>query len=385
MSRPASISVAIACGGTGGHLLPGRAVAQSLAANGVTPHLFISQKEVDRQLVRDLPSEQVTALPAVAGGRRRVGAFLGGLFTSLRQSRATFRRLQPVAVLSMGGFSSVAPVLMGRWHGAQVFLHEANAVAGRANRWLAWLAREAYVHFPSAADNLSNRSTRVVGMPVREEFHPRPSAECRAQLGLDPLRPTLLIMGGSQGAVSLNRVMLETLPLLLRQEPRLQFIHLTGARENVERLRAAYAVHHCPARVEAFLAETHLAMSAADVAVSRAGASSLAELAATRLPAVLVPYPYAADNHQYHNARQFSESGAARLLPQAEATPQRLATEILALLSRPAARDTMRDALTRRHHPHAADVVARHLLDAIGAGRLATAVLPALAQPETRF
>jgi UDP-N-acetylglucosamine--N-acetylmuramyl-(pentapeptide) pyrophosphoryl-undecaprenol N-acetylglucosamine transferase len=387
MNSPASpLTVAIACGGTGGHLLPGRAVAQALEAAGVVPRLLVSRKKVDLQLVRDLPPERVTALPAVAGGRRRGIACGWGLLQSLRQCRRTFRRWRPAAVLSMGGFASAAPVLMGRWHGARVFLHEANAVAGRANRRLAWLAREAFVHFPSAAADLPTRHTRVVGMPVRDCFHPRPAAECREALGLDPLRPTLLIMGGSQGAVFLNQAARETLPLLLRREPRLQCIHLVGATDDVEKTRAAYRARQCPARVEAFLAETHLAMSAADVAVSRAGASSLAELAATRLPAVLVPYPHAADNHQHHNARRFSESGAARVLPQAEATPERLAAEILALLTRPAARDAMRDALTRRHHPHAASVVARHILNAIGGGRLAvTALPPAWAQPETRF
>lgn len=364
--------VAVACGGTGGHLFPGRAVAGALRAAGCDTLLFVSDKDVDRVAVQDLDPASVVVLPAAAAGKGRWAAFLRGAGRSYRVARRTFRVRRPAAVLAMGGFASVGPVLAGRLSGASVFLHEANSVAGRANRYLAWFARETFLYFPSAAQRLRSRRTRVVGMPVRQAFRPMDPRKCRVELGLDPDRPVLLVMGGSQGASPLSEVVLATLPSLAVFEPGLQYIHLTGQRDAGEVSRA-YAQHKLPALVEPFMANPELAMGAADLAVSRAGASSLAELAAMRLPAVLVPYPWAADNHQFSNARAFQEAGAARLLSQEDATPERLLAEVRALLSSPSGREGMKDALARRHQPDAAARIAGYILAAIAAPAAPTA------------
>src|SRR6185369_7826261 len=183
-------------------------------------------------------------------------------------------------------------------------------------------------------------------------------------LGLQPLRPVLLVTGGSQGASGINRLMLETLPRLLERAPDLQFLHLTGPND-FEEVRAAYQRHQCAAVVRPFLSEMELAMGAATMAVSRAGASALAELAALGLPAILIPYPAAADNHQLFNARAFAQSGAAHLLEQKGATPETLGPLVLDLIQQPALHQMMRESIRRWHAPEAAQKIASSILAAI--------------------
>jgi UDP-N-acetylglucosamine--N-acetylmuramyl-(pentapeptide) pyrophosphoryl-undecaprenol N-acetylglucosamine transferase len=182
----------------------------------------------------------------------------------------------------------------------------------------------------------------------------------RTELGLKPDAPLLLVMGGSQGAAKVNDLALAAVPLLQQAMPDLQFMHLTGARD-VEKIRAGYQACHVDASVHSFFDNMGTALAAADIAVSRAGASSLAELAARQLPSVLIPYPTAADNHQDFNARAFVQSGAARMLQQETATPEQLANEILDLL-RSNKRSAMRQALSLWHLPGAAAQIADTIL-----------------------
>jgi UDP-N-acetylglucosamine--N-acetylmuramyl-(pentapeptide) pyrophosphoryl-undecaprenol N-acetylglucosamine transferase len=199
-------------------------------------------------------------------------------------------------------------------------------------------------------------------MPVRDELLRLPSAvAARRALGLKTDGPVLLVMGGSQGARSINELTVAILPQLLEAMPQLQFIHLTGS-SDLEKIQAAYAVRQCPAVVRPFLTEMELALGAADAAVSRAGASSLAEFAACQLPALLIPYPTAADNHQYHNAQAFAQTGAARVLEQHTLSSGLLAAEILALLGNVEQRSAMRRALAAWHWPQAAANIADRML-----------------------
>lgn len=174
------------------------------------------------------------------------------------------------------------------------------------------------------------------------------------------MRRALLVMGGSQGATGINDLALATISPLRQAVPDLQFNHLTGMRD-LERVRAGYKAQNVPALVHSFFDDMGLALAAADVAVSRAGASSLAELAARQLPSVLIPYPTAADNHQHFNALAFAQSGAARMMQQETATPESLAKEILELL-RGVNRSAMRQALSAWHVPGAAAQIAERIL-----------------------
>jgi UDP-N-acetylglucosamine--N-acetylmuramyl-(pentapeptide) pyrophosphoryl-undecaprenol N-acetylglucosamine transferase len=277
-------------------------------------------------------------------------------------AKSHFAARPPQLALAMGGFTSAPPILAARQFGARTFLHESNSIPGRANRWLAPRVDGAFISFPAARNGLRARRLEVTGTPVRSDFlQATPPAEARAALGLKADDPVLLVMGGSQGAHTINERIVAILPRLRAAVPALQFVHLTGP-DDLEMVRAAYAELSCPAFTRAFLDEMAPALAAADLAVTRAGASSLAELAACRLPAILIPYPTAADNHQYFNALAFARSGAARLLPQDQITPELLTREITGLLDAAAAQTAMRQALGTWQAPDAAAQIADRML-----------------------
>lgn len=353
--------VTIACGGTGGHLFPGVAVAEALGNKGVSTQLLISTKAVDQLATASAGQLDIVRLPALPPSLHRVVGFSKAFWRSCRICLLNFRRRRPSSLLVMGGFTSAPAVLAARLAHVPVFLHEANAVPGRANRCLAPLAREVFVYFPQAARRLRNRQVSVTGMPVRSEFRRATREECCRALGLAPDAPVLLVTGGSQGARPVNRLMEKTVGILTVRAPQLQYVHLTGP-DDAETLRRVYRDHKCRAFVSPFFGEMWFAMGAATLAVTRAGASSMAEQAATRLPAILIPYPHAADNHQYYNAKAFCDTGAACLLPQTDAAPEPLANLVLDLLQNSLRRVEMQEALAKWDAQDAADTVAERLL-----------------------
>jgi UDP-N-acetylglucosamine--N-acetylmuramyl-(pentapeptide) pyrophosphoryl-undecaprenol N-acetylglucosamine transferase len=365
-ARASGEFIAIACGGTGGHLFPGLAVAEQLVKRGCAVTLLISPKEVDQEAVKNAQGVDVVTLPAVAMQRGSRLAFLRGCWQSWRAARKLFRARPPHAALAMGGFTSTPPILAARSLGAKTFLHESNTIPGRANRWLARFVDQAFVGFPSTVSRLRVHEATVTGTPVRSEFVAvggTPAATCRTALGLDPEKPVLLVMGGSQGASGINEMVLSALPILAKRAPLWQWLHLTGPND-FEKVKRVYAALGVKAVVHQFFAEMNLALGAANAAVSRAGASSLAELTAMRLPSLLVPFPYAADNHQFHNARAFAETGAALLLEQKDATPEKVAGLLVELVENAAAREKIQIALDRWHAPKAAEQIAEMILSA---------------------
>jgi UDP-N-acetylglucosamine--N-acetylmuramyl-(pentapeptide) pyrophosphoryl-undecaprenol N-acetylglucosamine transferase len=361
--------IAIACGGTGGHLFPGLAVAEQFVHRNCAVTLLISPKDVDQHAVKNTSGMEIVTLPAVGLVQGRRVAFARGFVQSYRAAKKQFQQRPPRAVLAMGGFTSAPPVLAAKKSGARTFIHESNTVPGRANRWLSWMVHQVFVGFPQAGSRLHNRRVTVTGTPVRPQFRSSSSASraasaCRIALGLEPGRPVLLVMGGSQGARGINDLVVKTLPLLAEKAPPLQLIHLAGPND-AEKIRQTCAELNLKAVVHSFFTEMELALGAATVAVSRAGASSLAELAATRLPAVLVPYPDATDNHQFYNARAFEETGAARLLEQHKANPPSLCRLLLELMESADVRDPMQSALAGWDMPQAAGQIAEEILNTL--------------------
>jgi UDP-N-acetylglucosamine--N-acetylmuramyl-(pentapeptide) pyrophosphoryl-undecaprenol N-acetylglucosamine transferase len=354
--------VAIACGGTGGHLFPGLAVAEQLKLRGCDVALLISPKDVDQQAVKAAAGMEVYTLPAVALQNGNYLAFGSSFVKSLLAARRIFRRRKPDAVLAMGGFTSAPPIFAGKGAGAKTFLHESNTIPGRANRLLARLVDEAFVGFPETASRLKAGKVTTTGTPVRPGFLRLDNggrAAAAVKLGLEGGRPTILVVGGSQGASGVNAMVISALPLLAGKG--WQWLHLTGAHD-FEKVKAAYAGLGLTAVVKPFLAEMDWALGVATAAVSRAGASSLAEMAALRLPALLVPYPAAADNHQFFNARIYALSGAARLLEQKDATPEKVAAILAELVENGAARAKMDAALELWHMPKSAEKIATSIL-----------------------
>jgi UDP-N-acetylglucosamine--N-acetylmuramyl-(pentapeptide) pyrophosphoryl-undecaprenol N-acetylglucosamine transferase len=265
----------------------------------------------------------------------------------------------------MGGFTSAPPLLAARRFKASSFLHESNSIPGRANRWLSWIVQQGFIGFPSAARRLHNRRVCLTGTPVRLQFQQLDSAACRLEMGLDPARPTALVMGGSQGAHGVNELIVRSLPLFAQEAPNWQWIHLAGATD-AEELKRRYQSLDLFAVVHSFFPRMELAMGAATACISRAGASSLAEIAAMRLPAVLIPFPAATDNHQFHNARAFGQTGAAWVMEQGSACPEDLLQTFGDLMRQEETRRQMQVALANWHKPEAADQIARVILDSVG-------------------
>jgi UDP-N-acetylglucosamine--N-acetylmuramyl-(pentapeptide) pyrophosphoryl-undecaprenol N-acetylglucosamine transferase len=373
--------VAIACGGTGGHLFPGLAVAEELKKRGCQIALLISPKDIDQQAVKSATGMEIFTLPAVGLQNRNYFSFGWSFWKSFRTARKIFKLRKPDAVLAMGGFTSAPPILAARKFGAKTFLHESNTIPGRANRFLARFVDEAFVGFPEASARLKAHKVFVTGTPVRAEFSTSQNPvgrdsvepkfkECRTALGLDPNLPTVLVVGGSQGASGLNEMILSALPLLA--EKNWQWLHLTGAKD-FERVKSFYASQKIKAVVKPFLVEMDLALGAATACVSRSGASSLAEIAAMRLPSLLVPFPAAADNHQYFNALAFEKTGAADFYFQKKLPGQKakdLISNLLAGLISKLVEDTderakKQSALAQWHAPKAAEQIAENILSAI--------------------
>jgi UDP-N-acetylglucosamine--N-acetylmuramyl-(pentapeptide) pyrophosphoryl-undecaprenol N-acetylglucosamine transferase len=334
---------AIACGGTGGHLFPGLAVAEVLRAQGHEVLLFVSEKEVDARALRaypDLPSAKLPSIGLPALFSPAMVTFLRRLRESLKKCGAAYDADRPHAVLGMGGFTSIAPLIAARRRGIPAFLHESNAIPGKANRLAALFCRAVLLGFDDCARHFPKRRTQVTGTPIRRELATDApgKTEARRALGLDPETTTLLVMGGSQGAAGINALMTQAAPHLPATP--LQIVHLSGERD-AETVRLIYADAGIKAVVLPFCDRMQDVYPAADLAVSRSGAASLGELSWFGLPSVLVPFPYAAEDHQRLNAEIFVRSGAARLQAEKGATGESLARLLVSLLESPQILATM--------------------------------------------
>ena len=362
--KPALKRIAIACGGTGGHLFPGLAVGDALVARGCEVTLLVSSREVDQTAVKSAYGMEVESLPVV-GLSRNLPRFAASFWSSLGQCRKLFCDKPPDAVLAMGGFTSAPPVIAGKMIGARIFLHEANAIPGRAVKLLAPLADEVFVQFPTAMPRVLSTNIRATGLPVRSALEPIEKADARTSLGLADHRPVLLVMGGSQGAQSINQALVGALPRLAKALPELQFIHLTGT-GSVEPVRQAYDALGLSAVVRPFLTEMEYALGAADLALSRSGASSLAEFSAMELPAILIPYPTAVDDHQRLNARSFVDIGAARCFHQKQLTSNLLVSQLSELFGSPARLEAMAGAMKQWKSAQATGEVVQRIFEACG-------------------
>src|ERR1700757_5406326 len=329
------MNAVIACGGTGGHLFPGIAVAEALQNRGHDVMLLVSEKDIDAVALSGRTDFQVEKLPTVGLASLFSPAFFGfarRFVESLSLCRSIYREFKPHAVLGMGGFTSTAPVLAGRIRGIATFIHESNAIPGKANRWTGRVVNAVMLGFKECAPFFPKTRTEITGTPVRTELVRLDRKVARQKLGLDEDLPTLLVMGGSQGASGINQALIKSLPFL--QGVPLQVIHLTGARD--ERLVADnYRRENIPAYIAAFHHRMEEVYSAADLVVARAGAASLAEFAAFSLPGILIPFPYATNDHQTRNAEIYARVEAAILLKESEVSGELLARKIRELMQDP--------------------------------------------------
>jgi len=361
MSSPiTALRVFIACGGTGGHLFPGIAVAQALRARGHRVLLLISEKSVDTTAARDHPELEFTTVPAIGLpplGSPRLLTFAWKFWRTYRTTRNILRNFQADAVLGMGGFTSLPPALAGRRLRTRTFVHESNAIPGKANRLTARFSDVVLLGMDDCARHFPGKQTRVVGTPLRAAMRaPVDRAAAWTEFGLDPDKHTVLVMGGSQGARGVNHAVIAALPNL--NHATTQLVWLTGT-EDEKVVREALKPTEIQAFVDPFYGHLERAYAIADLCLARSGASSLAELAHFSVPTILVPLPTAAEDHQTRNAEVFAREHAAILLPQNKALAGALGPLIRHWLDAGDQRQALGANLHRLSRPDAAESVAQ--------------------------
>jgi len=359
--------VMIAGGGTGGHVIPALAVAQELRSRyGAKVRFVGTARGMETKLVPaagfPLDLVQVGQLNRVDLATRIKTLF--DLPRAVLQAHKLIRDFRPDVMLGVGGYASGPAMLAGAIADTPLVAFEPNFIPGFANRIVAPLVRAAVVQFEATCRNF--RNCHVTGVPVRGDFFrvpPRPDDAC----------PTLLVFGGSQGAHAINMAVLEALPKLAARVPDIHIIHQIGEKDYAE-AQAVYAKTAISSEVSPFIYDMPGAFARADLLVCRSGASTVAEVTAAGRPAIFVPLPTAADDHQRQNAAELAEANAARLLRQSELTADRLAEEVAQLLSNRALLAQMSQAAHKLSHPDAAAEIARIIIRASGvAGRSAVA------------
>jgi UDP-N-acetylglucosamine--N-acetylmuramyl-(pentapeptide) pyrophosphoryl-undecaprenol N-acetylglucosamine transferase len=360
--------VLLAGGGSGGHLFPLVAVADALrrAAPGAECVFVGTARGLEARVLpeRGERLELLDVRPIKGGGLAGAARGVGRAAASLPAAARLVRRLAPDAVLSAGGYAAGPVSLAARLLGVPLGLLEPNSAFGLTNFVLAPLAARAYVAVGSAGRGLRPSVVRPFGVPLRPGFRRAPYEPAAG-------RARLVVFGGSQGSEAINRALPEACAALAGAVPGLEVVHQAG-RGRAGEVRAAYAARGLArAEVVEFADDVPGLLASADVVLARAGAGTLAELCAVGRPALLVPYPYARDDHQRKNAEALAAEGGAAWLRQAEATAGRLARELGALFAAPERRRAMAEAAARRGAPEAAERVARDLLG-LAAGRRAS-------------
>lgn len=346
--------IAIAGGGTGGHIIPALAIADELKSAYGAEVLFIG---TPRGLESKLVPQAGYPLKLIEVGQLKNVSLLTKVRTMLDlplgliRCRRLLREFKPDAVIGVGGYASGPAMGAAILGGIPTLAFEPNAFPGLANRLVGKRVTAAAVNFAPAAKYF--RNAQVTGIPVRREFfqlQPRPVGA----------PPHLLVFGGSQGARILNAVMPKIAASLLKAVPGLTILHQAGAR-HAEPTLAAYRASGAPPerwQVHAFLDDMPKRFEASDLVLARSGASTVAELAASGKPSLLVPFPQAADDHQRKNAEVLAAAGAARMIIEPELTPERLQQALIQMLEDRAEQDRMAERAKSLAHPDATTRIA---------------------------
>lgn len=331
------LHIAVACGGTGGHIFPGLSTARALRDRGHHVTLWLSGKDVESTVLQGWKGPVIT-IPSEGfqfGPLRSLVTAVRIFIAVIRCWIAMFRH-RPDAVLAMGSYSSIGPCLAARLRRIPVVLHEANAIPGKAVRMLAGRAASIAICFEETRYHLKGLNMVTTGMPLRPELK-------RSGSSLQNLEFNLLVMGGSGGAHALNEMVSEAVCLLKTRNPELEthIIHLTGPADE-SHIRRRYENAGVAADVYAFTQDMASLYETADLAVCRAGASTCAELGVFGLPALLIPYPHAASDHQTANACALEKLGAADVVQQSDMTVEWLADYLRAQIDDPERLEKMR-------------------------------------------
>lgn len=344
--------VILAGGGTGGHVIPALAIARQLQQDYGAETLFVgTPRGIENRLVPaagfPLRLIEVGALKNVTlATRLKTGLVLP---RAIRHASKIVAEFRPQVVIGVGGYASGPAMLAALFARIPRIAFEPNVVPGLANRAVARFVSAAAVHFQQTCRYFPN--CQVTGVPVRQAFFDVPGNP-------PPPRPTLVVFGGSQGAHAINQAIVDSLPLLAAAMPLLHIVHQTGERDFPD-AELAYRRSTLSHEIFPFIDDMPAAFSRATLLLCRSGASTVAEVTAAGKPALFIPFPHAADDHQKVNAQALVRAGAASLLDQSQLTPQRLVESLTSLLSDPARLQAMSSAARALSHPDAARQIAR--------------------------
>jgi UDP-N-acetylglucosamine--N-acetylmuramyl-(pentapeptide) pyrophosphoryl-undecaprenol N-acetylglucosamine transferase len=338
----------MAGGGTGGHVIPALAVARVLSARGHHPIFIGAERGLEAKLV---PPEGFAIEWIEIGGLKGVGLArtlrtLRMLPLSIHRSWSYLRRHRPAAVFSMGGYVAGPVMLAALARKIPLVVMEPNAMPGLVNRRLGRFVARALLSFQEAERFFPPGRTEITGLPVRPEFFALPPKPRGDKL-------TVLITGGSQGSRSLNRAAEEAWPLIRESKLPVRLVHQTGAAAYAD-IAARFQTAGVDGEIAPFITDMPRAFAAADLVVCRSGAGAVAEVAAAGKASILVPFPFAADDHQLRNAEALAKAGAAVLVPDAEMTGRRLIDEITRLANDPDALERLGENARRFARPGAA-------------------------------
>jgi len=330
------MKVLIAAGGTGGHLYPGIALARELKKHGAEIFFVIRKKETEEKILQseNIPYTQLNFEGLPRKISIRLFLFLPKLLFATLNTISLLKSLRPDIVVGMGGYLSFPVIIVAKLCSLPTVIHEQNLHPGLANRLLSPYVDKIAVSFEETIKFLPAKKTVYTGNPIREELKIVNLEETRKKFGFTKDKFTILIFGGSAGAHHINEVVVSTLPSIAQLREKLQVLHLTGEKD-YSWIDENYRLHKIQAKVLPYLEEMGLAYACADLVISRAGASTLAEILALRKPALLIPYPYATGRHQELQAQYLSEKGCAYFISNADFSAPVFTNYIRDFLSHP--------------------------------------------------
>ncbi|OHC02084.1 MAG: undecaprenyldiphospho-muramoylpentapeptide beta-N-acetylglucosaminyltransferase [Planctomycetes bacterium RIFCSPLOWO2_12_FULL_40_19] len=332
------MKVIFAGGGTGGHLMAGLSIAQEISSRFPGAHIifFGTNKKGESGYIGKSSYEfkQIEACKLTSFIRLPLFIFVS--LIGIIHSMINIVRIKPDIIIGLGGYGSALPVVAAYVIGVPIVLIEQNVIPGRANLIMSRWADAILCHWESTKNRFKPArigtggkagSVSVTGIPIRSGIVENETEVVKNPFGLASQGKTLLVMGGSQGSQAINKVLLQSIPKLKALIPGLQIIHLTG-KEGYKEVKDAYDNLGINSFVSEFSSEIGIAYRLADLVICRAGANTIAEISAVGIPAILIPYPYATDNHQYWNAYELARIGGALIIKQDELKPERL-TELV--------------------------------------------------------
>lgn len=328
------MKLALAGGGTGGHISPGIALLEFLTQKEKESEVMFLTSSRSRQIVKDdIPNCRWVQISAATLSPRKFWRWPEALVKNLvgyRQSYLALKKFKPEAIFGLGGYVSAPPIVAAVRQGIAVVLCEQNTVVGRANAFLSRWAAQVALGFPLVNNIFPQGRTVLTGNPLRKDIRQSAPPGTLSDWGLEDGRFTILVMGGSRGARFINRLLIESIPFFREKKNQIQIIHLSGE-EDKDKVSQAYSGAGLRAKVFSSWDKMGWVYSQADLLVARGGAATLTEAAFWGLPSIIIPYLWATDEHQLANARYFEKSGAALVFEQNLVSPSELVEAVLNL------------------------------------------------------